>query len=126
MPMVDLYIASLDVEGANGDILLDRSTYTATIPLAEETNINAVKFNSITYGAEVETNINYTADESKIVASRDLNGKVVNMSRPEIITLSYFQNYEWKIVATQNINRIWRVDGQIGETEWDLASIQSN
>ncbi|MBP3551510.1 MAG: PCMD domain-containing protein [Alistipes sp.] len=120
MPMVDLYIASLDVEGANGDILLDRSTYTATIPLAEETNINAVKFNSITYGAEVETNINYTADESKIVASRDLNGKVVNMSRPEIITLSYFQNYEWKIVATQNINRIWRVDGQIGETEWDL------
>ena len=38
-PTVDLFIASLDVEGAGGDIVLDRSTYTATIPLAEETNI---------------------------------------------------------------------------------------
>ena len=120
-PTVDLYIASLEVEGANGDIILDRSTYTATIPLAEETNINAVKFNRITYGAEVKTNINYTADESKIVASKDLNGKVVNMSQPEYITLSYYQSYEWKIVATQTINRIWTVDGQIGETEWDLV-----
>ena len=96
-PVVDLFIASLDVEGVSGNIVLDRSTYTATIPLAEETNIEAVKFNSITYGAEVKTNINYVADESKIVASKDLNGKVVNMSQAEIIDLTYFQTYTWKI-----------------------------
>ena len=48
------------------------------------------------------------------------NNKVVNMSQPEYITLSYFQTYEWKIVATQTINRIWSVDGQIGATEWDI------
>ncbi len=119
-PTVDLYIASLDVEGTNGDIVLDRSTYTATIPLAEETNIEAVQFKTITYGADVVTNINYTADESKIVVSKDLNNKVVNMSQPEYITLSYFRTYEWKIVATQTINRIWSVDGQIGATEWDI------
>ena len=119
-PVVDLFIASLEVEGANGEIVLDRSTYTATIPLAEETNIEAVKFNSITFGSEVVTNINYKADDSKIEVSKDLNGKVVNMSQPEIIYLSYFQTYEWKIVATQVINRIWTVDGQIGATEWDL------
>ena len=35
-PVVDLYIASLEVEGADGEIILDRSTYTATIPLAEQ------------------------------------------------------------------------------------------
>ncbi len=119
-PVVDLYIASLSVEGTDGDIVLDRSNYTATIPLAEATNIEAVKFESITYGAEVVTNVNYTADESKIEVSKDLNGKVVNMEKPEYITLSYFQDYEWKIVATQNINRIWTVNGQIGATEWDL------
>ena len=119
-PTVDLYIASLDVVGTNGDIVLDRSTYTATIPLAEETNIEAVQFKAITYGADVVTNINYTADESKIVVSKDLNNKVVNMSQPEYITLSYFRTYEWKIVATQTINRIWSVDGQIGATEWDI------
>ena len=118
-PVVDLYIASLDVEGTDGEIILDRSTYTATIPLAEETNIEAVQFKSITYGADVVTNINYTADDSKIIVSKDLNNKVVNMSQPEYITLSYFQTYEWKIVATQTINRIWSVDGQIGATEWD-------
>ena len=119
-PVVDLFIASLDVDGVDGDILLDRSTYTATIPLAEETNIEAVQFNTITFGADVVTNINFTADNSQIVVSKDLNNKVVNMSQPEYITLSYFQTYEWKIVATQTINRIWAVDGQIGATEWDI------
>ena len=119
-PVVDLFIASLDVEGTDGEIILDRSTYTATIPLAEATNIEAVQFNTITFGADVVTNINYTADDSQIVVSKDLNNKVVNMSQPEYITLSYFQTYEWKIVATQTINRIWTVDGQIGATEWDI------
>lgn len=119
-PVVDLYIASLDVEGTNGDIILDRSTYTATIPLAEETNIEAVQFNTITFGAEVVTNVNYKADESQIVVSKDLNNRTINMTDPEYITLSYFQTYEWKIVATQKINRIWTVDGQIGATEWDI------
>ena len=119
-PVVDLYIASLDVEGTNGDIILDRSTYTATIPLAEETNIEEVQFKSITFGSDVVTNINYSSDNSKIVVSKDLNNRVVNMAKPEYITLSYFQSYEWKIVATQEIERIWRVNGQIGATEWDL------
>ena len=122
-PVVDLYIASLDVEGTSGDIVLDRSTYTATIPLAEETNIEEVKFNTITYGAEVITNLNYDADPSQIVVSKDLTGKTIDLSnpqKPEYITLSYFQSYEWKIVATQTINRIWNVDGQIGSTKWDL------
>ena len=119
-PVVDLYIASLDVEGTSGNITLDRATYTATIPLAEETNIETVKFNTITYGADVVTNVSYEADEKQIVVSKDLNNRVINMSQPEYITLSYFQSYEWKIVATQTINRIWRVDGQIGATEWDV------
>ena len=119
-PVVDLYIASLDVEGTSGDVVIDRSTYTATIPLAEETNIEAVKFNSVTYGADVVTNVSYDADASKIVASKELDGKVINMSQPEYIALSYFQTFEWKIVATQHINRMWSVDGQIGATEWDL------
>jgi hypothetical protein len=68
-PVVDLYIASLEVEGVGGDIVLDRSTYTATIPLAEETNIEAVQFKSISFGADVVTNINYEADAEKIIAN---------------------------------------------------------
>ncbi len=122
-PVVDLFIASLDVEGASGEVVLDRATYTATIPLKEETDIYNVKIKSITYGADVVTNVNYEADTSKIVVSKDLNGKEIDLSNPdypEYITLSYYQSYEWKIVATQNINRIWTVDGQIGATEWDL------
>ncbi len=119
-PVVDLYIASLDVEGASGEIILDRSTYTATIPLAEEINIEQVQFKTISFGADVVTNVNYEADASQIVVSKDLTNRIVNMSEPEYITLSYFQSYEWKIVATQTINRIWTVNGQIGTTEWDL------
>ena len=105
-PTVDLYIASLEVEGTNGDIVIDRSTYTATIPLAEETNIEAVQFKTITFGSDVITNVNFEADNSKIVVSEDLNGAIVNMTDTEYLYLSYFQTYEWKIVATQEINRI--------------------
>ena len=119
-PTVDLFIASLDVEGTSGDIVIDRSTYTATIPLREDANINAVKFNSITFGADVVTHVNYEADNSKIEVSKNLNGQIVDMSKPEVIYLTYFQTYEWQIVATQTINRIWTVDGQIGATEWDV------
>ena len=119
-PVVELFIASLDVEGVSGDIVLDRSTYTATIPLAEETNIEAVQFKSISYGSDVITNVNFTADNDKIVVSKDLNNAIVNMTNTEYIYLTYFQTYEWKIVATQHINRIWNVDGQIGATEWDV------
>ena len=121
-PTVDLYIASLEVEGTNGDIVIDRSTYTATIPLAEETNIEAVQFKTITFGSDVITNVNFEADNSKIVVSEDLNGAIVNMTDTEYLYLSYFQTYEWKIVATQEINRIWTVNGQIGATEWDLVN----
>jgi hypothetical protein len=86
-PVVDLYIASLDVEGASGEIVLDRSTYTATIPLAEEINIEQVQFKTISFGADVVTNVNYEADASQIVVSKDLTNRIVNMSQPEYITL---------------------------------------
>lgn len=124
-PVVDLFIASLDVEGVDGDIVLDRSTYTATIPLAEETNIEAVQFKTITYGSDVVTNINYSPDNANIKVSKDLNNREVNMAEPEYITLTYFQTYEWKLVATQTINRIWTVNGQIGATEWDLEGCRA-
>ena len=119
-PTIDLFISSLEVEGTAGDCIIDRSTRTATIPLAEETNIEAVTIKSIGFGSEVITNVDYTPDMSKLVVSKDLNNRVVNMEQPEYITLSYFQTYEWKIVATQHINRIWTVDGQIGATTWDI------
>ena len=124
-PVVDLYIASIDVEGVEGDIVIDRSTYTVTIPLAEESNIDAVKIKSITYDADVVTNVNYEADASKIIASKELNGATIVLSKPEYITLSYFQTYEWKIVATQTIRRVWRVDYQIGTTEWDVEGCRA-
>ena len=119
-PTIDLFISSLEVEGTAGPCVIDRATRTATIPLAEETNIEAVTIKSIGFGSEVITNVDYTPDMSKLVVSKDLNNRVVNMEQPEYITLSYFQTYEWKIVATQHINRIWTVDGQIGATEWDV------
>ena len=72
-PVVDLFIASLDVEGVSGDIVLDRSTYTATIPLAEETNIEAVQFKTITFGTDVITNVNYGTAKSDDNQSRALS-----------------------------------------------------
>lgn len=119
-PTIELYIDRFVAAGTTGECTIDRSTRTVTIPLAEETNIHDVEILEVGYGCETKTNVDFTIDPSEIRVSKELTGARLNMSLPEYITLSYFQNYEWKIVATQYIHREFAVDGQIGATEWDL------
>ncbi|MBR2352035.1 MAG: PCMD domain-containing protein [Alistipes sp.] len=119
-PTIDLYIETFEAEGTVGECAIDRSTRTVVIPLAEETNIHKVKITKVVYACETITNVDYEIDPSQIRVSKELTGAELDMSLPEYITLSYFQSYDWKIEAKQEIRREFAVDGQIGATEWDV------
>lgn len=104
-PVVELDITEIAVEGTSGECTIDRINRTITIPLAETTDIRNVRINGIKYTEGAK-------------ASNELKG-VFDMRYPQYVTLSLYQDYEWKVVATQSIDRQFRVIGQIGETEWN-------
>ncbi|MGN0007381.1 MAG: PCMD domain-containing protein [Alistipes sp.] len=105
-PVVELDITEIAVEGTSGECTIDRLSRTVVIPLAETTDIRNVRINGIKYTEGAK-------------ASNELNG-VFDMRYPQYVTLSLYQDYEWKITATQIIDRRFKVIGQIGETEWDI------
>ena len=105
-PVVELDITEIAVEGTSGECTIDRLSRTVVIPLAETTDIRNVRINGIKYTEGAKT-------------SNELNG-VFDMRYPQYVTLSLYQDYEWKITATQTIDRRFKVIGQIGETEWDV------
>ena len=105
-PVIELDITEIAVEGTSGDCTIDRLNRTITIPLAETTDIRHVRINGIKYTEGAK-------------ASNELNG-VFDMRYPQYVTLSLYQDYDWKIIATQTIDRQFRVIGQIGATEWNV------
>ena len=105
-PVVVLDITEIAVEGTSGECTIDRLSRTVVIPLAETTDIRNVRINGIKYTEGAKT-------------SNELNG-VFDMRYPQYVTLSLYQDYEWKITATQTIDRRFKVIGQIGDTEWDI------
>ena len=119
-PTIELFIKTFEAKGTTGECAIDRSTRTVVIPLAEETNIHKVEISKVEYGCQTVTNVDYEIDPSQVRVSKELMGVTLDMSLPEYITLSYFQDYDWKIEATQHIRREFMVDGQIGATVWDV------
>lgn len=107
-PVVELQITSLQAEGIIGEPVIDEVARTVTIELQEQTDIENVKINSVTFTEGAK-------------ASVQLQG-THNMRSPLYVTLSLYQDYAWQIVAKQNIERIFSVEGQIGATEWDLKN----
>lgn len=106
-PIVELDIIDIEVEGAIGEPNIDRANRKVTVSLAENVDIRNVKI------ASIECSEGATL-------SRNMVGKF-DMRYPQYVTLSLYQDYEWVIVAIQDIDRRFTVIGQIGETEWDIA-----
>lgn len=105
-PVVELDIVKIEVEGSEGNINIDRVNRQVTITLAENVDIRNVKITAIEYS-------------DNATASRDMVG-TFDMRYPQYVTLSLYQDYEWVITATQNIDRQFSVIGQIGQTVWDV------
>ena len=107
-PVVKLHITSIDVEGIIGEPVIDESARKVTVELHEQTDIQNVEISGVTY-------------TDKARPSREVVG-VHDLRSPLYVTLSLYQDYPWTISATQHIERVFTVEGQIGSTEWDVEN----
>ena len=106
-PVVECRILGIEAEGLSGEAAIDYALRRVTLPLLETTDIQNVEVTavSLTEGAEPST---------AIVGRHDL-------SSPERIVLSLYQDYEWTLEAVQSIERSFRVEGQVGATVWNYS-----
>jgi hypothetical protein len=107
-PVVELQIKSIAIDGIVGQPAIDEVNRTVTVELQEQTDIQNVRISAVEY-TEGAT------PSADIVGEHD-------MRAPLYVTLSLYQDYQWKISATQTIERTFTVEGQIGATEWDVNS----
>lgn len=108
-PVVKLAIESIEVEGTSGPCIINATDRTVTIPLLETTDIRNVEITSISYTEKARPS-------EMLVGTFDLR-------TPKYITLSLYQDYEWSLVAEQNIERRFAIRGQMGNTEWDFENM---
>ncbi len=110
-PVVELEFLSLAGEGFTvGPTGIDRAASKITLSLEEATDIRRVKITE------------YTLNNEEAKCSVDLLKSPFDMRTPLAVTLSLYQSYDWVIEAEQQIVRTFTVEGQIGETEWDLKN----
>ncbi len=107
-PIIECVIDSIAAEGLSGEPTYDRINRTVTLPLVDTTDIQAVNITSASISPNART-------------SEPITG-IQNLSVPMIVTLTLYQNYEWRIEATQTITREFRVESQVGATEWDMEN----
>ena len=107
-PVVECRIESIAADGLSGEPVIDAAAGCVTLPLLETTDIQNV-------------NITDAVITEKAVASRAITG-IHDLRAPLSVVLSLYDDYPWQIVAEQSITRYFTVEGQVGATEWNLAT----
>lgn len=107
-PRIQQNIIAIAAEGELSAAQIDSSSFTATVMLKEQTDIENVRFSefAVTPGAE---------------ADPDLSQGVYDMTKPIVVNVSRYQTYQWMVKAQQNIERYFTVEGQVGETVIDVV-----
>ncbi len=108
-PYIKLNITNVEGEGFTVKSI-NNDTQTVTLSLDEATDIRNVSI----------TNIEYTDGAT---LSKEVVG-VHNLRTELYTTLSLYQNYEWKIVAEQSIERYFTVTAQIGAERIDYSLLR--
>ena len=109
-PVVTLQILGVEGEGftcAPEDI--NTQERIVTLHLDEQTDISNVKIDKISVTENARS-------------SKPLSG-TFDLRTPLYITLSFYQDYEWTIVADQKIERYFEVESQIGAAEIDVDQL---
>lgn len=102
---IPLSITALKVEGEIGTTSFSEKDRTATVTLAETVNPKKVKIDSIGY-------------TDKAVAALS-SGDVIDLTNDVEVTLSLYQDYVWKIMRNQPIERRLTVSNQVGNAVFD-------
>ena len=99
-PYVELRILDIAVENQNS-VRIDNESLTVTIDMHESADLAKVKV----------TKLNVTEGANSPIAV----GSILDLRTPCDVSLSLYQTFDWKVVATQNIERYFYVENQVGE-----------
>lgn len=105
-PRIPQNILGLAVDGESKSAYIDTVTMRATVYLDETSDIQKVKFTEFSIPDGCRSSI-------------DLLDGEWNLSKPMYVTLSLYQDYDWEIRAVQDIERYFRIDGEVGESVID-------
>ena len=106
-PRTRANITAFEVDGQKS-VTIDENTRTVTIELDEVADISAVKVMSaaMTDGASCP--------------DFPVPGTVLDLTHPKKFVLSIYQDYEWTVSASQNIERYVRCDNQAGDASFNV------
>lgn len=102
-PRIPQNIRELAAVGETRSANIDSVTLAATVYLGEDVDIEKVRFSTYRTSPDARSSLDL------------LNGEY-DMSKPLYVTLSLYQDYDWTISAVQEIERYFRVEGEIGES----------
>lgn len=105
-PRIQPDIVVFEVENQIGASTIDVQNRTVKVVLNEEADIANVKVTQFSI-----------SDDARLVEPQEL--KTLDLTQPATITLALYQDYEWTILATQNIARFMVVENQIGTSVID-------
>lgn len=105
-PRIQQNILAIEAAGESKAAVIDSANLTVTLYLSELVDIRAVNFSVFDITPEA-------------TASPNLAVGVHDLSRPIVVNVSRYQDYEWVVSAEQTIERWFRVEGQIGESVID-------
>lgn len=109
-PVVVPSVVSVSARGVR-NCSIDSDAMTVTLDLEETTDIAAVEITSVKLS-------DGASSEDGITGTHDMRG-------PFQVTISTYQDYVWTFNATQQIERYFNVDGQVGPSEIDAANCRA-
>lgn len=106
-PRIQANFLTFEVDGQDRGTLIDSVTRTVTVYLPEEVDIENV------------TVTQYSLSPNTELVNPDLS-RPLDLSRAVLATLHMYQDWVWKITASQDIERYFTVSGQVGNATIDV------
>lgn len=114
---VPLSITAFSVAGQEGDAVISEKDMTVTVNLEETANPAKSELLNIEYKATLRDGSDDSYNNN--IESSVKKGDVLDLTNDFEIKLSLFQEYNWKIVPVQDIERVFRVANQMGRPVFD-------
>lgn len=105
LPVIVPRVTAFEVDGAS-KVEINSEQQTIYVTLAEATDIKNVKVKNISF------------EDARTTTSFDTSA-VYDLSKDVTFVVSIYQDYGWRIVTEQPIERYFTVEGQVGSTEID-------
>lgn len=99
-------ILAIAADGQTKEAYVDSISFEATVYLDETVDIQNVRFSEYRISPEGHSD-------------PDLLEGVYDLSSPLFVTISLYQDYTWEVIGVQEIERYFRVQGEIGESVID-------